>query len=333
MSGGNMRPPDKAFRIQGISRMTSNARPPLAGSLLPLVSIIIPTYNYGRYLAKALQSCLEQTYGNLEIIVVDDGSVDDTGEIVRPFGDRVVYLFQENQGVSSARNAGLARASGEFIAFLDADDYLLADSIAVRAHVLMGNPEIGIVFTDTYSCDEKGNVYYDGRKRKDRASDRFYEDLLLRHLRFQTSAAMMRANLAYRFAFPTHLSNGEDIVYFSKVFFASRGYFVAKPTVVNLHHGDSLRHDVDEVVRQGTALVTAIVDDPFYHGALEYVRKELTAKRHLELFRRLYRSGEGALAREHYLKALSLTPRTALNLTFLSKAVRSFFLRKETTRP
>jgi len=308
--------------------MTQNPRPPLTGSPPPLVSIIIPTYNYGRYLTKSLRSCLEQTHRNLEIIVVDDGSVDDTKEIVRSFGDRVVYLFQQNQGVSAARNTGLHRASGEFIAFLDADDYLMEDSIAVRAEVLMSRPEIGIVFTDTYSCDEKGNVYHDGTERKDRASDRFYEDLLLRHLRFQTSAAMIRAPLAKRFTFPGHLSNGEDIVYFSKVFFTSRGYFVAKPTVVNLHHSDSLRHDVDEIIRQGTAFVTAVIDDPFYEGALEYMRKELTAKRHLELFRRLYRSREGTLARQHFLKALSLRPASALNPTYLSKVVKSFFLRK-----
>jgi len=308
--------------------MTHNANSPPAGGPSPLVSIIIPTYNYGRYLSKAVRSCLDQTYGNLEIIVVDDGSVDDTSEIVRGFGDRVVYLFQQNRGVSSARNTGLGRAAGEFIAFLDADDYLMEDSVAVRAEVLKRHPEIGIVFTDTYSCDEKGNVYHDKRKRSDRASDRFYEDLLLRHLRFQTSAAMIRAPLAKRFTFPDNLSNGEDVVYFSKVFFASRGYFVAKPTVVNLHHGDSLRHDVYEIISQGMAFVTAVIDDPFYEGALEYMRKELSSKRHLEVFRRLYRSGEGALAREHYLKALSMRPRAALDLAYLSKVVKSFFLRK-----
>src|SRR5208283_3508426 len=87
------------------------------GSPSPLVSIIIPTYNYGRYLVKAIQSCLGQTYGNLEIVVVDDGSTDDTRAVVQGFGDRVVYVFQQNQGVSAARNSGLDRASGAFVAF------------------------------------------------------------------------------------------------------------------------------------------------------------------------------------------------------------------------
>ena len=311
-----------------MSRMTDDMATQAAASPPPLVSIIIPTYNYGRYVAKAIRSCLDQNYGSLEIIVVDDGSVDDTAEIVRGFGTRVVYIFQENRGVSAARNAGLHRAGGSFVAFLDADDYLMEDSVAVRAEVLQNHPDIGIVFTDTYSSDGEGNVYYHGRGRKDRVSDRFYEDLLLRHLRFQTSAAMIRAPLAKRFLFPVHLSNGEDVVYFSKVFFASRGCFLAKPTVVNLHHDDSLRHDVNEILRQGMSFVTAILDDPFYEGGLEYMRKELTSKRHLELFRRLYRAKEGARAREHYVKALRVRPASALNLSYLSKAVRSLFLPK-----
>ncbi len=98
---------------------------------MPLVSIVIPTYNYCRYIGKALQSCLDQTYKNLEVIVVDDGSTDDTRRVLEGF-PHVVYLFQENQGVSPARNRGVAYARGRFIAFLDADDYLLPNSIVYR---------------------------------------------------------------------------------------------------------------------------------------------------------------------------------------------------------
>jgi cellulose synthase/poly-beta-1,6-N-acetylglucosamine synthase-like glycosyltransferase len=85
----------------------------------PLVSIIIPTYNYGRYIEKAVGSCLAQTYGNLEIIVVDDGYTDKTGEVIARFGDWVVYLFQEEPGRigreergARARDRGLHRLSG-----------------------------------------------------------------------------------------------------------------------------------------------------------------------------------------------------------------------------
>ena len=294
----------------------------------PLISVIIPTYNYGRHLGKALGSLGEQTYRNLEIIVVDDGSTDDTRSVVARFGPGIVYLYQENRGVSAARNAGLRRAAGEFIAFLDADDYLLADSLAARAAILQARPDIGIVFTDTCSCDAEGNLRYREKGGTDRESDRFCEELLLRHLRFQTSAAMVRGGLAKQFLFPEDLSNGEDIVYFAKVFFAAKGYFLARPTVVNLHHEDSLRHRVDGTIREGAAFISAVLDDPYYGGAMERLRKELTSKRLLEVFRRLYFSGEGARAREYYIKAIAARPASLFKLNYLSKAIKSFFMSK-----
>ncbi len=310
----------------GIDGQTGVGQTPASSAAVPLVSVIVPTYNYGRYLGKALDSCKSQTYKRLEIIVVDDGSTDNTRGVVEGFGPDLVYIFQENQGVSRARNAGLIAARGELITFLDADDYLLPDSIAARVEILRSGPDIGIVFSDTLSCDAEGNLSYKEKEKKDRISGRFYEELLLHHLRFQTSAAMMRSSLAKRFSFPPELSNGEDIVYFSKVFFAAKGYFLATPTVVNLHHEDSLRHDVDEVLRQDMAFVGAVLDDPFYGGALDYMRNELTSKRHLDLFRRLYLAHEGARARRHYMKAVAIRPASLFKLSYLSKAIRSFFM-------
>jgi glycosyltransferase involved in cell wall biosynthesis len=290
---------------------------------LPSVSVIIPTYNYGQYLSKAIDSCLNQSYRSVEIVVVDDGSTDDTRKVAEEMGDRVVYVYQENRGVSAARNNGLKVASGDFVAFLDADDYLLPESIAMRVEILRKRPDVGIVFSDTDSCDASGRVRHKERGLKDRTSERFYEGLLLGSLRFQTSAVMIRAPLAGRFSFPEHMSNGEDLVYFAKVLFAAKGYFLAKPLTVNLSHPDSLRHDVDEVLRQDMALVTTVIDDPFYEGALEYMRKDLLAHRHLDLFRRLYLSNEGSKAREHFLKALSIKPALALRSRYLSKAIKS----------
>ena len=294
----------------------------------PLVSVIIPTYNYGRYIGRALASLASQDYEPLEIIVVDDGSTDDTAGVVARSGLDVIYVRQENRGVSAARNAGLALSTGAFIAFLDADDYLLDRAVSMRVEVLLRRPDIGIVFCDTCAADADGKLHYRRKPAEDIESDRFCEDLLLRHLRFQTSAAMVRADVAKRFFFPVGMANGEDLVYFAKVFFAVKGYFIAKAAVANLHHEDSLRHDLDEVVRQDISFVAAILDDPYYAGALEYMRKELTSKRHLELFRRLYLSGQPREARSHYAKAVVLRPASLFRLSYLSKALRSFLKRR-----
>lgn len=95
----------------------------------PLVSIIIPCYNCERFISQCVNSCLNQTYNNIEIIVVDDGSTDNTYSILTNFKEKIVLLKQENKGAPKARNEGLKIADGEFIKFLDGDDELLSDAI------------------------------------------------------------------------------------------------------------------------------------------------------------------------------------------------------------
>ncbi|MGB7207241.1 MAG: glycosyltransferase [Pyrinomonadaceae bacterium] len=94
-----------------------------------LVSVIIPNYNYEHYLSEAVDSVLAQTYPNIEIIIVDDGSKDNSRETIESYGDKVTAIFQKNQGVSAARNNGVATSSGKFVAFLDADDVWLPEKL------------------------------------------------------------------------------------------------------------------------------------------------------------------------------------------------------------
>jgi len=115
----------------------------------PLVSVIVPAYNAERFLGRALRSALEQTYGRLEIIVVDDGSTDRTAEIARGIPDgRLRYLHQPNQGQGPARNRGIRDSRGAYITFLDADDCYLAAKVARQVAWLEAHPEDGAVFCD-----------------------------------------------------------------------------------------------------------------------------------------------------------------------------------------
>jgi len=108
-------------------------------------SIIIPTYNYGRFVAEAIESALRQTLPPLEVIVVDDGSTDDTWNVVLSFGDRVRYIRQDNAGVCAARNRGVAESKGELIAFLDADDIWEPEALERQVARFAEDPEIGLV--------------------------------------------------------------------------------------------------------------------------------------------------------------------------------------------
>jgi glycosyltransferase involved in cell wall biosynthesis len=108
----------------------------------PLASVIVAVYNGERFLAETLESVLAQDYDPYEVIVVDDGSEDGTGEVARAF-EEVQYIRQENQGPSSARNTGLAAASGEFVAFFDSDDLMLPHKLSTQIGYLLAHPEVG----------------------------------------------------------------------------------------------------------------------------------------------------------------------------------------------
>ncbi len=126
----------------------------------PLVSVVVPCFNYGRYVAAAIQSALSQDWPALEVIAVDDGSTDDTPAVLRTFGSAIRVIERENGGVNAATDAGVAAARGELITFLDADDTWPAGRVRVLAETLLAHPEAGAVYGDMRVLDEDGGVVH-----------------------------------------------------------------------------------------------------------------------------------------------------------------------------
>ncbi len=124
---------------------------------MSLISIIIPAYNQGQYLSTAVQSALDQTYSSIEVLIIDDGSTDNTAEIARCFQDpRVRYIYQENRGLSGARNTGIRHATGEFLTYLDSDDLFLPVKLEILHNALVANPTWGFVAGQAIPIDEEG---------------------------------------------------------------------------------------------------------------------------------------------------------------------------------
>jgi glycosyltransferase involved in cell wall biosynthesis len=175
--------------------------PPMQESLSsrPLVSIIIPTYNHAHFLGVAIQSALAQDYPHLEVIVVDDGSTDNTREVIGPFLEhpQVRYIYQENHGLSVARNRGIAESRGEYLNFLDADDYLHPAKIARQAQLLDSEPWLAFVYCDVIQVDENGeeidNNYSIGLSRKKLDGDIF--DSLMLGGYFPVHAVLIRRSV------------------------------------------------------------------------------------------------------------------------------------------
>ncbi|MHC5184212.1 MAG: glycosyltransferase family 2 protein [Planctomycetota bacterium] len=121
------------------------------------ISVVIPVYNCGRYVARAIESVLNQTHPVQEIVVVDDGSTDNSSTVIESYETKVRYIYQQNAGASAARNAGIEAASGNWIAFLDADDEWLPNKIELQVGLLNSNPDIVWVSSNYLRClcDEK----------------------------------------------------------------------------------------------------------------------------------------------------------------------------------
>ena len=122
----------------------------------PLVTVVIPTYNRADYIAETIESVLSQTYRNIEVIVIDDGSTDGTAQVVAPFIPRVSYVQQENAERGASRNHGLRLARGKYVAFLDSDDVWLPTKVADDVAYLEARPDVGLIHTDAVIIDAVG---------------------------------------------------------------------------------------------------------------------------------------------------------------------------------
>ena len=126
--------------------------------VLPKVSIVMPVYNYASYIGESIQCVIDQTYTDWELIIVNDGSTDSTKSEIKQFADkRIKYIYQENKGASKARNVGINSACGEYLAFLDADDYYHPCSLESLVDYLVDNPTTGLVYGLTIEHDQEKN--------------------------------------------------------------------------------------------------------------------------------------------------------------------------------
>ena len=215
----------------------------------PLVSVILPTFNRAHTLPRAIWSVLNQSYSNIELLVVDDASADNTSDIVRAIGDpRVRYLLlPKNGGASFARNAGMREAKGAFLAFQDSDDEWLADKLAkqVRAAVEAGSESVTVFHTKIlYGRDGNGRYgpqkvcclpVVSGRDRLD-----FCELIQRRNLVSPQALLISRAAFEMAGFFDEDLVNNEDWALGIELFYNSKVVFLDEPLVMTYLQGDSI---------------------------------------------------------------------------------------------
>ena len=211
----------------------------------PLVSIIMPVYNGEKYIKEAIDSVINQTYKNWELIIVNDGSKDNTERIVKSYDDkRIKYFYQENKGVSAARNRALEVAKGKYITFLDSDDYLPPNSIKAREEYLEKNPDIDIVDGKAYVMDENlekiKRIYIPSYR-----GPLFPKIVLLSDEVYLTCFYMVRREIINSTKFKIGMTHGEDILFFieiSAAYNANYGYVNELVFCYRTGHGSAMNN-------------------------------------------------------------------------------------------
>jgi len=205
----------------------------------PLVSVIIPTFNRSAMVREAVESVLSQTFGEFELIVVDDGSTDDTEAILEPYSASLRIIRQKNRGVSAARNRGVAAARGELLAFLDSDDIWLPEKLAVQISYLRTFPEAALCHTDELWIRNGRRV--NPRKKHAKAEGRDFPRLLRESLISPSSVILRRSIFDEAGGFDESLPACEDYALWLTLARSHDVHLIKRPLVVKRGgHSDQL---------------------------------------------------------------------------------------------
>lgn len=291
----------------------------------PLLSVVIPAYNYARVLPRAVESVLSQADADVELWVIDDGSSDDTPVVfetlVARYGERFQGARQENAGPSAARNHGVRLASGRYVLLLDADDELVPGMLPRLCEQLRAEPGVGLWLAGHVA------VQPDGREREHPASqipegvaERLSAYLLDKTIAISHGACVFRRDLLLQRPYPEHLRHSEDIPVFA--------YTLAHGPVQRLEfslarihkHPGSLRHSAEAARKVDLKLVDEVFGS--LPAAGQGLRHRYKAQRCLSLFRTCLLADDRDAARLYYKLALRTDWRVLFKFSYTRKALR-----------
>jgi glycosyltransferase involved in cell wall biosynthesis len=296
---------------------------------MPLVSVIIPSYNRSHLIGETIESVLSQTFNDFELIVVDDGSTDNTREVVDRYGRSVKYIYQRNQGRSAARNQGIKAAGGELIAFIDSDDLWLPDKLYYQVEMLANDVESGLVYTDYEFVDSrlsplsKPPIYVSHPLRE----GRILEHLLTFDFIPPSTVMVRRECLNVAGLFDTGLRLGtEDWDFLLRLVKLYKVSYVKQAcALIRVHEGNTAPHDI----ASGTIQVL------LRHLQQVSTKKALGDKWQV-VYRSRYRSvgdyyynrGQMQTALKYYLKALRVCPLYLFDTQMASLLVKTVLGKK-----
>jgi len=293
------------------------------------ISIIIPTFNYVKFIKRAIDSVLNQNLLPLELIIIDDGSTDNTEPLVSQYINQelpipLVYYKKENQGVAAARNDGAGYARGDYILFLDADDELLPDALKNLTEPFQRHPELGLVLGQGIYVNKDGEPII--KKNQFLYSEPItnFKAYLDKNIFIANiSCLLIKRAIFKKIDFPAHLRVSEDRCVFAQLLALCRGASIGKPVVRLYYHDDSLSNSSHEfTVNHGLEVVDAIFNPQILPKRFLKYKDSYYTYRCLSLFRRCYKLGYYRPADNYYRLALKNNIMALFKYSHLGKYIR-----------
>ena len=293
-----------------------------------IISIIIPTFNYGKFIKRAIDSALNQSLLPSELIIIDDGSTDNTEALVAQYINQelpltLYYYKKKNQGVAAARNDGVRYAQGDYILFLDADDELLPDALKNLAEPLQCYPEYDLTLGQGINVDRHGEARI--KKNQFLYSNPLsnFEAYLDKKINFFISCLLIKRAVFKKIDFPAHLRVSEDRCVFAQLLALCRGVSIGKQVVRLYDHEDSLSNSSHEfTVNYGLEVVDAIFNPQILPKRFLKYKNSYYIYRCLSLFRRCDKWEYYRHADNYYRLALKKNIFVLFKYSYLKKYLR-----------
>ncbi len=293
----------------------------VTGSRLPLVSVIIPAFNSGAWLAQAIESVLAQTYPNVEVVVVNDGSIDQiTDRTARAYLPHITYIERENGGVAAARNSGIAASNGELIALLDQDDLWLPHKLQTQVSILRACPHLGLVHSSFDTINSHGH-----RTGTIRLSQREYRPLpsLLLHVPIASCTTLFPRHLLDEVGtLDPALAGSDDWDLWLRM--AAQGYSfycIGEPLAYYREHSGNTSRNIDLMVQASIATLDKFYTQANLPTSVADARTQAYFNKHAWATSLYYGAGRTDSAQDHLRIAARYYPRGLATGRFLQSLI------------
>jgi glycosyltransferase involved in cell wall biosynthesis len=289
---------------------------------VPKVSVIIPTYNRAHLISETIKSVLDQTFQDFEIVVIDDGSTDNTREVVDSFQDpRIRYIYQDNQGAVVARNNAILASKGEYISYLDSDDALMENALEKHVEVLDRHPEVAFSYGQVYNVDENGriiNLYKPPYKHSYvREGKEEIRDLIFGN--YISAETIRRSCLDEAGGFDTAFIVAEDRELWVRLAKRWSVAYIAEPLIKYRRHTSSIMSTIgiEKVERSHILILEEIFTDEVMGPLFSRLRPSAYSNLYFQLGGSYYNRRDMKKSRQYLYLAMKTYPKGFLNIRSL----------------